>query len=199
MTNIFIESGSERTNEYRFIEAILADLHIDKKAYKITTVGGKDNLKNISVAFKECDKNIIVFDADRKENKGGFSLRKNELTKILNSMKVQAELFLFPNNKDDGMFETLLEQIINPKHKRILKCFTGYENCMEQYKDTDGNLIYQTPDQKAKMYAYISAFKNSETEAMKNRGDWHFENKEYWNLDSPALTPLKDFLRTTIG
>lgn len=129
-----------------------------------------------------------------------FKKIKIENFKNFNSIAVsnlsRVNVFFGENNCGKS---SLLEQIINLKHKGIPECFTGYENCMEQYKDTDGNLIYQTPDQKAKMYAYISAFKKSKTEAMKNRGDWHFENKEYWNLDSPALTPLKDFLRSTIG
>lgn len=203
MTKIFLETSSKYANEYVFIDMLINDiLKKDKGLYEIITVGGKDNLKNYMNKFHEYENdtknNIVLFDADTRQNHGGFENRKKELTKILRCMNVQFELFLFPNNQDDGMFETLLENIVNSKHKRILDCFTCYEKCLEQYNSS--NMVYQTPDQKAKIYAYISAFKksNKRKENLKNKGQWHFECPEYWDLQNEYLYPLKSFLDNKI-
>ena len=203
MTNVFIESGSKKSNEYIFIKAVIKQYtgKEESKDYTIVNVGGKDNLENTKSKFFEHDndeeKNLVIFDADMPENHGGFEQRKKDLNNILNTMGVQFELFLFPNNKDNGMFEHLLERIINPNHKRILECFKNYEECLKQYKTNSGEFRYQTPDEKAKMYAYISAFKvqNTMNENRKNKGDWSFDTPEYWDLQSKALYPLKVFLQ----
>lgn len=210
MTNIFIESGDPRknnpravnTNEYIFIKTIveLCTSRKDKVDYSIVYVGGKDNLQSVSPKFfdhkSDDEKNLVIFDADMPETGGGFEKRKKELIAALNNMNVQYELFLFPNNKDDGTFEHLLEKLINSQHNCILKCFEYYEKCLEKYTESDGSFSYQTPDQKAKMYAYISSFKrsNAQNQQVKNKGLWDFENKEYWELDSKELEPLKKFL-----
>jgi len=49
------------------------------------------------------------------------------------------------------------------------------------------------------MYAYIDAFKKSEKqrEEMK-KNNYFFENKEYWDLDSPYLSNLQNFLLTNL-
>ncbi len=203
MTHIFIESSSKSSNEYAFIKAVVSrsckkDLDVH---YDIVTVGGKDNrgdnFKN-KLEDHDCqnEKNLIIFDADFKENGGGFKQRFKELEAEIKRTTKKFELFLFPDNGDDGTFENLLEDIINPAHVCLLDCFEKYENCIKEINDKKGK--YQNPNQKAKMYAYRSMFKesNKKNEAFKNKGDWDFSNEEYWNLDSDALNPLKKFLKT---
>lgn len=211
MTNIFIESGRNDkakgdTNEYLFIKTVV-ELYTGKKDkvdYSIVYVDGRDNLQSFRPKFldhKTVDaKNLVVFDADMPETGGGFENRKTELVSLLTKMSVPYELFLFPNNKDDGTFEHLLEKLINPEHKCILDCFRCYEKCLEKYMQSDGSFSYQTPDQKAKMYAYISSFKRSNTqkEQIKNKGLWGFENSEYWNMQAVYLEPLIDFLQKNL-
>jgi len=206
MTNVFIESGASNSNEYNFLKLLIEQCtgKKEKDDYVLITVGGKDNLEKNKSKFSDHtgdeEKNLVIFDADTPENNGGFEQRKKDLTDKLRSMNIQFELFLFPNNKDDGMFEHLLERIINPKHKRILDCFRMYERCLEQYKNDAGICMYQTPDEKARIYAYISAFKrsNSENERMKNNGFWNFSNPEYWDLQTQYLNPLIDFLQKNL-
>ena len=206
MTNVFIESSTKTSNEYNFLKTLIEQCvgKKEKEDYILITVGGKDNLEKNKSKFSDhtgdAEKNLVIFDADMPENGGGFKQRKKDLTDKLKSMEVQFKLFLFPNNKDDGMFEHLLEQIINPKHKRILDCLGRYEECLDQYKNDTGSHIYQTPNQKTRIYAYISGFKmtSQEKEKMKNRGDWSFGNFDYWNLQTQYLKPLIDFLQKNV-
>ncbi len=53
---------------------------------------------------------------------------------------------------------------------------------------------YEVPDQKAKMYTYISALKKTQqqTKAFKN-GDWFFERTDLWNFNAEHLNALKEF------
>ncbi len=92
--------------------------------------------------------------------------------------------------------KNLLEQIVNQKHQEVIEYFKEYESKLKNSVDEDGNCPYETPDQKARMYAYISAFKRSlqEKELFKNRHQWSFKNKDYWDLRANALIPLKQFL-----
>lgn len=207
MTNIFIESGSSNSNEYNFLKTLIEQCvgKKEKEDYILITVGGKDSLEKNKSKFSDhtsdAEKNLVIFDADIPETGGGFKNRKTELVSLLTKMDVSYELFLFPNNKDDGTFEHLLEKLINPEHKRMLDCFKCYEKCLEKYTQSDGSFSYQTPDQKAKMYAYISSFKRSNTqkEQIKHKGLWGFENSEYWNMQAIYLEPLKDFLQKNVS
>ena len=74
--------------------------------------------------------------------------------------------------------------------------FSDYENCMKSQKGTDGKPIYQVPNLKGKLHTYITAVPMPQKmRKTLGKGNWQFENEEYWNLDSPALNPLKAFLQ----
>ena len=111
-----------------------------------------------------------------------------------------AELFLFPNDKEDGDFELLLEHIVNEEHTCLLKCFEGYEKCVAGHVDNEGNPQYITPNRKAKIYAYLESIKKSkkELERFKNKKEFFFDNPKYWNLEAEYLLPLKQFLLNVI-
>lgn len=189
MIKIFIEAQKKETSEYQFLKALLSsNLHIDESEYKIEPVNGKDNLKNNDNNFNintlEGGKNIIIFDADNPDNGGGFEKRRTELLKVIAEMGVESELFLFPNNHDDGMFENLLENLmLKDKYKSFFDCFNDYENCL-------GN-DYVHPNLKARVFTYISSMKALPNKVRKRlgSGNWQFSNMDYWNLDSPALKP----------
>jgi len=112
------------------------------------------------------------------------------------TMGVDFELFLFPNNSDDGMFEHLLEWLTTEHHKGLLECFEGYQNCVSS---KNGLGAYELPVQKTKMYAYIDTLKKTQAQQKAFKaGDWFFENTSIWNFDAPYLAPLKEFLKHTI-
>ena len=198
---IIIESKNKESVEYNFLKTFIKK-NIKKdidEFVKFYLINGWTNLKNIHIEIEKGEfiqkKNIIIFDADdpSKDN-GGFKNRKNKIENEIKKFKpkIDYQLFLFPNNKDDGDFETLLENIINPKHQQLLDCFGEYEGCIEKSDQ------YNTPNRKAKMYAYITSFRHNEKnlEKVKKR-NWFFDDKEYWNLDAPYLLPLKEFLKKT--
>jgi len=192
MRKFFIESKKETTPEAVFVKTLY--LLCPKEKYDIVCLDGKDNLPKAAGVMiansEEGGENLIIFDADSERNGGGYEKRRKQIEEQLQKMGVEASLFLFPNNHDDGDFETLLEHIARKdKHKAFFDCFSDYEKCL-------GN-DYHHPNQKAKMFAYINGMKS--LSGMKRRnlgiGEWLFDNPEYWDLDSDYLIPLKQFLK----
>lgn len=202
MNKIFIESAKENSNEAYFIETLVSSLSLGNT--ELVYVGGYTNLDSHTNKFLEheddSEKNLVIFDADYPATGGGFEARKRWLEEKKKALGIQFEFFLFPNNQDDGMFETLLQRMVNPKYEKLLSYFKEYEKKVEYFNESLGGNVFETPDEKARIYSYISAFKRSRKakEDFKG-GQWDFGNQEYWNLASTALEPLKDFLRTHIG
>lgn len=99
----------------------------------------EDILTNNNPRYKQV---CIIFDADiKKENQESDAGFDNKLKHIREKFKEKGtdfpkeQIFLFPNNQDDGDLETLLLKIA--KHDEFLKCFEGYLECIkskEHYK-----------------------------------------------------------------
>jgi hypothetical protein len=199
MNTVYIETTppkeGKRTNEFQFFEYILNTIGIE---VKIIGIGGKKKLKFFENELKDTTrrgfKNLVVLDADGSENVSDwtFESEKAKIESLKSELNVEFDLFFLPNNQDEGDFEVLLESLINPNHTRILDCHKDFETCIEKYK------TYNSPNQKARIYSYITSFKmtNSQTEKFK-KGDWFFENTDFWdiNLAKPALQPLISFLK----
>jgi len=202
MTRIFIETRAGKkgqTNEERFIRHLL-NLIGKSNNVEIFCVDGYTNLEKYTTQLERYstngDKNIVVFDADYPNTNGGFIQRTTYLNSLKTNPNIKFELFLYPDNHSDGVFEDLLEQITTQQHACLLRCFTGYQRCIDR-NNTAGQ--YKLPIQKTKMYAYIDAMNKSQTqEADFKRGDWFFNNPNYWDFNNSALTSLKSFLMTYI-
>lgn len=193
MITIFLETGSKTTSEYVFIKTLIKHLGVEEKVSEIVCVNGKDNLANSSNAFLantlEGGTNLIIFDADSPANKGGFAIREKDLRQQFDFLGIKADLFLFPNNADDGDFEVLLESILRRDiHQRFFDCFEDYEKCL------GGNYI--APNRKGKLFTYISAQKELTHKQRSDlgKGEWLFDDERFWDLDSPSLQPLKQFI-----
>ena len=193
MTYIFLETGKPATSEAVFITTLIENLGYNISSNKVEFVNGYKNLVNVIPTIKarcaEGGKVVIIFDADSLGNNGGYETRKKEIEEVLGENNAQAELFLFPNNEEDGDFETLLEHLIQKeKHTQMLDCYADYETCL-------GN-DYVHPNLKGKIFTYISAMKMSSSKRRKlGNGEWMFDNAEYWDLNSDYLKPLKEFLQ----
>ena len=115
MIRIFIESRNRTTPEYKFVDTLLKSMGIDPASYEIIPLNGKDTLHLAKNQFlqntAEGGRNLIVFDADSEENLGGYRRRKDDLVSKLNHLDITAELFLWPDDNEDGDLETLLESI----------------------------------------------------------------------------------------
>lgn len=193
MTYIFLETGKPATSEAVFIKTLIENLGYNISSNKVEFVNGYKNLVNVIPTIKarcaEGGKVVIIFDADSLGNNGGYETRKKEIEEVLEENNAQAELFLFPNNEEDGDFETLLKHLIQKeKHTQMLDCYADYETCL-------GN-DYVHPNLKGKIFTYISAMKMSSSKRRKlGNGEWMFDNAEYWSLESDYLKPLKEFLQ----
>lgn len=140
------------------------------------------------------DKVVLIFDSDDVENGGGFVKRSGELKDLLEAEKLNVETFLFPNNVDDGDFESLIVQCASPSRNGVFDCFRNYELCVQGLNSQ--NETFKTPLRKSKFYAYFECINESESAKDRERkGRTYFFNDErYWNLSSPILSQLKDFL-----
>lgn len=219
MTNkeilIFVEGPSDRF----FLEIYLLYLYFQEKFpiknFKVQNVDGKDNLSKRLLEIEKYDKTLIIFDADKD-----YESNKKEILKVVSKTKQtisEEQIFLFPNNQDDGDLETLLLKIAN--HKEFINCFEGYLDCIkktEHYKPIK-NI------RKNKWYAYLEALglekffqytwdtkkKNNKKKLIiddkdgdeieikdqkdQYKGDYE-KLKEVIDFNSKSLIPLKNFL-----
>ncbi len=194
---IFVEGPSDKV----FLEVylyFLEDLPI--KNFKVKDVKGKDNLSKRLLEIEKYDKTLIIFDADKD-----YESNKKEILKVVSKTKQtisEEQIFLFPNNQDDGDLETLLLEIA--KHDEFLKCFEGYLECIkskEHYKPIK-------KIRKNMLYAYLEAFgleelytkKNifdteGKVNKVKNKYKGYYEKlTEVIDFNSKSLVPLKNFL-----
>ncbi|WRE78839.1 hypothetical protein KVD39_01840 [Helicobacter pylori] len=190
--------------------------HFDRDRFGIIYVEGKNKLfsdefckrienilNNKDQAYKQV---CIIFDADKKESQESDAGFDNKLKYIREKFKEKRidfpreQIFLFPNNQDDGDLETLLLKIAN--HKEFINCFEGYLDCIkktEHYKPIK-NI------RKNKWYAYLEAlgleylytkkniFDNIGGK-VKNEYEEDYEKlKKAIKFESELLNPLKNFL-----
>ena len=192
MIKIFIESKNSQTPEYNFLETILRVFGYNPQSSVIVPLNGKDTLDLARNQFiqntVEGGTNLIIFDADTAINGGGYNIRRKEIETKLRDLHIQADIFLWPDNCNDGDFETLLESIARKDlHERFFGCFNDYELCLGDE--------YLCPNRKGKLHTYITSMKLTNKQRNKiGAGHWLFENKDLWDLDSVNLTALKKFL-----
>ena len=209
MIRIFIESGIQQatrqgkktTNEQKFIEEFITHHFPEKQIsidYEVIGIGGKDTLSNSVLPFLDNTlkggTNILLFDADTTHNLGGYTIRTQELLAEKIKLGIEFELFLWPNNQDDGDFESLLIQMINPAHQCLLDCFNGFEMCIRG-NDPESK-VYNTPERKSAIYTYINSFIKTQAEEKRMKsGDWLFNDHRFWDLDAEAGKVLVSFLK----
>ncbi|WP_033587644.1 DUF3226 domain-containing protein [Helicobacter pylori] len=190
---IFVEGPSDKV----FLEVylyFLEDLPI--KNFKVQNIKGKDNLSKRLLEIEKYDKTLIIFDADKD-----YESNKKEILKVVSKTKQtisEEQIFLFPNNQDDGDLETLLSEIAN--YKEFINCFESYLDCIkkkEHYKPIK-NI------RKSMWYAYLEAlglenltkidiFDNESK--IKNKHEENYRRlKEVIKFNSKSLIPLKNFL-----
>lgn len=203
--SIFVEGDGDK----RFIEDYLRFLSIQEPRLtlpedwksNIYIVKGWTNLdsstgevhhNNMMRTTRKGGINLVIFDAD----KDAIS-RKEELEQIKEKYGLSFELFLFPNDKDSGAIEELLEQVINPQNQSILDCWKHYEAELAQQHIAWKNPPTPTsPSSKSKIYAYLEALvgeSRSEKDQIKDpKRD--YLNTNHWDLTAKGLIALKDFL-----
>ncbi len=187
--------------------------------FDIFPLGGKDKL--FSDEFCEKIENIlknndprykqvcVIFDADiKKENQESDAGFDNKLKHIREKFKEKfkekksdfpkEQIFLFPNNQNNGDLETLLLKIA--KHDEFLKCFEKYLECIKskEHYEPIKNI------RKSKWYAYLEALgleNLTNINIFDNKGKIKEKYKEEYerlkevvDFNSQSLIPLKKFL-----
>ncbi len=192
---IFVEGPSDKV----FLEVYLYFLEdFPIKNFKVKDVTGKENLSKRLLEIEQYDKTLIIFDADKD-----YESNKKEILTVVSKTKQtisEEQIFLFPNNQDDGDLETLLLEIA--KHDEFLKCFGGYLECIKskEHHEPINNI------RKSKWYAYLEVLglenlTKTNIDVFDGKGkikEKHQEEyeklKEVIDFNSNSLIPLKNFL-----
>ncbi len=213
-TLIFVEGPSDRL----FLEVYLLYLYFQEKFpiknFKVQNVNGKDNLSKRLPEIEKYDKTLIIFDADKN-----YESNKKEILKVVSKTTIlEEQIFLFPNNQDDGDLETLLLKIA--KHEEFINCFESYLDCIEKkehykpIKDIRKNMLYAYLEvfglEKFFQYTWDTEKKNNKKKLIiddkdgdeieikdQYKGDYE-KLKEVIDFNSTSLFSLKNFLERFI-
>ncbi|MGL2541744.1 DUF3226 domain-containing protein [Helicobacter pylori] len=217
-TLIYTEGESDKNFLSWCLDVWKNEDHFDQAHFDIIHVEGKDQLfsdglcKNIKSILNNEDHRYkqvcIIFDVDIKEESqesdAGFD---NKLKHIREKFKEKGtdfpkeQIFLFPNNQDDGDLETLLLKIA--KHDEFLKCFESYLECIKskEHHEPIKNI------RKNMLYAYLGVFglenlTKTNIDIFDSKGKIKSEYEENYkklteeviDFSSNSLIPLKNFL-----
>ncbi len=216
-TLIYTEGKSDKNFLSWCLDVWKNEDHFDQAHFDIIHVEGKDQLfsdglcKNIKSILNNEDHRYkqvcIIFDADiKKENQESDAGFDNKLKHIREKFKEKGtdfpkeQIFLFPNNQDDGDLETLLLEIA--KHDEFLKCFESYLECIKskEHHEPIKNI------RKNMLYAYLEALglenlTKTNIGVFDDKGKIKEKHKEEYeklkeaiDFNSKSLIPLKDFL-----
>ncbi len=202
----FEKSNLEKKNKEIWVgnlnEEPIAIVRVPNVKQKPETRGGdsfftsKNGFEYIKIDFvQNYDrevKNIILMDIDDHD----FEQRRKTVEETITEVGFdhKTDLYLWPENQEgkQGNLETLLEQVVAEEHKGILACFENYETCL-----SEKNATYNTPNKKAKIYAYAECLGVNGKE--ENRD---YSQSEHWNIkpdEQPILKSLYEFLKRHIA
>ncbi|MDW3558091.1 DUF3226 domain-containing protein [Helicobacter pylori] len=199
---IFVEGPSDKV----FLEVYLYFLEdFPIKNFKVQNIKGKDNLSKRLLEIEKYDKTLIIFDADIKkesqESDAGFDNKLKHIHEKFQEKGIdfpKEQIFLFPNNQDDGDLETLLLKMA--KHDKFLKCFEGYLECIkskEHYKPIKNirkNMLYAYLEALCLTDFYTKDVFDSKGKIKEKYKEEYEKLKEVIDFSSDSLVPLKDFL-----
>lgn len=185
------------------------ELQPNKEIILISSTGGwsklgKDQAFFIQEARDFGGKTLVIFDADYdtpEHESGGHVQRRTSLLAKVQPYDPNPEIFLFPQPGQDGDLEILLLQLTQPKHQRVMDCYNGYEDCLQQFLNWDGEFYYNAPSNKRRLYDYVNVMPLEGEEWEKHHkkgGQKIFENTDIWDLNAQAIQPLRDFLNRYI-
>lgn len=205
MNKIFIEAKSKDTSEYHFLNTIFSQFFPDR-LIELITMDGVDNLfteailNKINQSIDEGDNILIIIDADTIEKGWGFAKRREDMNGKMEKYTLQIPFFLYPNNADDGDVEMLMEELARKDlHHGWWDCFRDYEICISGITDSIGDKLYVLPNRKAKLHTFISSQHLSNTQRKRiGRGNWLFDDPNYWDFAKETLNPLVDFLKNNL-
>ena len=183
---VFVEGKADK----KFITDYLRHLNIGypNNFEIISTGGGWTKLPNLDNQFIENTNdngiNLIIFDSNNDPKQ-----RRTDILDSKDSLGIDFELFLLPDDQKLGDLEILLSNIINSKHQVIFDCFEKYQACLD-----NSQRPYRIPTLKTKIYAYQDTLLSKRNSDMAKEDSRDYRNPDHWNLDDKYLEPLKKFL-----
>lgn len=205
MNKVFIEAKDKNTSEYHLIDTILSSFFSIKEV-EIVPMDGISNLfkeailNQIHQAQIMNDNVLVLADADTVAKKWGFAKRKQDIEDKMLVNNVSFPFFLYPNHRDDGDVEVLMESVVRRDlHSVFFDCFEDYEKCIQGVKDSNGQPLYNTPNLKGKLHTYMTAQKLSNNKRKRlGHGDWQFDDPDLWDLKGDPLQPLIHFFKENL-
>lgn len=173
---IFVEGETDKFFLTWYLEYLNSKYSkINTKELNIIVVDGKNNLENEKQLEKIEDKFLVIFDADND-----FETAKNNIKGQISQINsnAQYEIFLFPNDKDNGNLETLYAKIAT--NAKFIGCFEKYKDCIGKKNLSD----------KSKLFAYLEAC-NLSTKIDKIKSD---QLKQAFDFGHDYINPLEKFL-----
>ena len=202
---IFTEGKADQA----FLENFLTHLGIpcnvlDKMTKNVISIDGWNkigdfqNMQKMVMAVRDEIIILVILDADNPAKEyGGKDARLARLKEMLGDLSGHVKIFLFPDHQSDGDLETLLLRIAQPMHREVLDCWDAYARCVTGKVNATTGESYNTPTLKSKVVEFAAAI--DETVWDHQGFNKSFTNPEIWNLESPALEPLKQFLLQHLG
>ena len=174
--HIFVEGNSDKI----FLQALCNYLNIDAQ---FIVTNGKNNLINYP-NIKKYDNILIIFDAD-DNFQNSLNNIENQVNKI--DENISPKIFLFPDNKNTGNLETLLENIC--VYNDVKNCFIKYKDCINTL--SSNNILFKNLNPKSQIFAYLEVFAYKH-----NHNDLHQINyKDIFDFNHEILIPLIKFLQ----
>jgi hypothetical protein len=180
----------EGKEDFRFIQDFI-DFHFKKQLARnsFIEIGGKSETIHLSQAKIQTSTdsgklNIVVFDADDNDYQSTLAKLKAKGQELLLTFD---NIFLFPNNNSKGNLESLLKDSVTKGNEKLFECIEAYASCKAAL-----NLKNPRPiDEKEKIRIYQGSF--VEPNRVKGSERSYLDNN-IWDLNSPMLIPLKEFL-----
>ncbi len=172
-------------------------LILNQTKIKIEVVGGVskiiDNLRAKIQEYKDAEyKILIIQDADdtKKDKKeGGYEQRRKKIAELEKELDTKLQLFLFPNNKDDGDLEKLLLKIANnEKLSSVINCYQKYADCVSEITKNQ-KLQESLLEDKNKVFTYFRVY----TDMQKAKEENRTYTTDLWELDNNELNELRNF------
>ncbi len=195
----FIQFVLEHQFDVQFSsDAAVYDAIIDCKGW--TNIGVKLRNLDSPMRIHEGGRNLIIFDADSKRNKGGMKIRKDELLSKIGKTKVPNSIFLFPDNKNDGDLEDVYCSCMKKAYYFFNDCWDGMIGCFEKHQK---ELILKYPKSSDKVFSYVDLFQEYKQGNYKNsKTKRNYFDQGLWEFDfehNQYLRSLIDFLKENIN
>ena len=166
-----------------------------------TKLVGGNLFPELQQSLQEGVLNLVIYDADRPGGQqGGHTYRRNKLLQMKSDNHLSFELFLLPDDGQDGQLEDLLNDLIPVSNRQVTNCFSAYEACVRGLQAPTGQ-PYRLPVNKSRIFAYLEVLPLTPAEERKlekRRSAKLFDNPSYWDLDAAEIQPLRDFLNQHI-